>query len=238
MGISNTIPPSRLIQPGVVANTAARPTSPFTGQAIYQVDTNQMLIWNGTAWVIPNTPAQNPTGLELITPTSVAGTGVTLSGGVTNIVGNTTSASINGVFTSTYTNYCAIITGTASTDSDGFIRLRSGGTDESGSLYQYATNGWYGGTQNSAGATGVSGMFFTASFGLGRLSSNKIDFFRPNTTDSWKVAKCEVAFSHSAVGIITRNVAGNLNSATQFDGFSIIHGSTLAATVAVYGYRK
>lgn len=53
MGISNTIPPSRLIQPGVVANTAARPTSPFTGQAIYQVDTNQYLIWNGTAWV-PN----------------------------------------------------------------------------------------------------------------------------------------------------------------------------------------
>lgn len=51
MGISNTIPPSRLIQPGVVANTAARPTSPFTGQAIYQVDIAQMLIWNGTQWV-------------------------------------------------------------------------------------------------------------------------------------------------------------------------------------------
>lgn len=51
MGISNTIPPSRLIQPGVVANTAARPTSPFTGQAIYQVDTAQYLIWNGTQWV-------------------------------------------------------------------------------------------------------------------------------------------------------------------------------------------
>jgi hypothetical protein len=53
MGISNTIPPSRLIQPGVVANTAARPTSPFTGQAIYQVDTAQYLIWNGTAWTPP-----------------------------------------------------------------------------------------------------------------------------------------------------------------------------------------
>ena len=50
MGISNTIPPSRLIQPGVVANTAARPTSPFTGQAIYQVDTAQYLIWDGTKW--------------------------------------------------------------------------------------------------------------------------------------------------------------------------------------------
>jgi hypothetical protein len=60
MGISNTIPPSRLIQPGVVANTAARPTSPFTGQAIYQVDTNQYLIWNGTAWVLFGDPTWVP----------------------------------------------------------------------------------------------------------------------------------------------------------------------------------
>jgi hypothetical protein len=62
MGISNTIPPSRLIQPGVVANTAARPTSPFTGQAIYQVDTNQMLIWNGTAWVAIGSTATTANG--------------------------------------------------------------------------------------------------------------------------------------------------------------------------------
>ena len=62
MGISNTIPPSRLIQPGVVANTAARPTSPFTGQAIYQVDTNQYLIWNGTAWAYNATPQTTEIG--------------------------------------------------------------------------------------------------------------------------------------------------------------------------------
>jgi hypothetical protein len=53
MGISNTIPPSRLIQPGVVANTAARPTSPFEGQAIYQTDTDEVLYYNGTSWSRP-----------------------------------------------------------------------------------------------------------------------------------------------------------------------------------------
>ena len=53
MGISNTIPPSRLIQPGVVANTAARPTSPFEGQAIYQADTDEVLYYNGTSWSRP-----------------------------------------------------------------------------------------------------------------------------------------------------------------------------------------
>ena len=60
MGISNTIPPSRLIQPGVVANTAARPTSPFTGQAIYQVDTDEVLYYNGTSW---SRPANMPWGV-------------------------------------------------------------------------------------------------------------------------------------------------------------------------------
>ena len=50
MGISNTIPPSRLIQPGV-CTSSTRPTSPFEGQAIYETDTDLMLIWNGTAWV-------------------------------------------------------------------------------------------------------------------------------------------------------------------------------------------
>ena len=57
MGISNTIPPSRLIQPGV-CTSSTRPTSPFEGQAIYETDTDLMLIWNGTAWVVPNTTAQ------------------------------------------------------------------------------------------------------------------------------------------------------------------------------------
>jgi len=51
MGISNTIPPSRLIQPGVIDNAAARPASPFEGQCIFQKDTDQLLVWNGTAWV-------------------------------------------------------------------------------------------------------------------------------------------------------------------------------------------
>ncbi len=237
MGISNTIPPSRLIQPGVVANTAARPTSPFTGQAIYQVDTNQMLIWNGTAWVIPNTPAQNPSGLELITPTSVAGTGVTLSGSTVTYTSSTSNISVNGVFTSLYTNYCVMLTGSATSDLDSGVRLRAAGTDLSTSVYQYASDGWYGSTQNSAGGTAQTNVPFACSFGSGRTSSSKIEFFKPQTTDAWKPINANVTFSHSAVGVIVRNVAGNANSATQFDGFTITNTGTITGSLHVYGYR-
>lgn len=84
MGISNTIPPSRLIQPGVVANTAARPTSPFEGQAIYQTDTDEVLYYNGTSWSRPwNMPwglvARSTTGTSVSTSTTRADVGVSVT---------------------------------------------------------------------------------------------------------------------------------------------------------------
>ena len=52
MPITNYIPSSRLIQPGVCTSTT-RPASPFEGQAIYETDTDLMFIYNGTVWVNP-----------------------------------------------------------------------------------------------------------------------------------------------------------------------------------------
>lgn len=50
MPLSNYLPSSRLIQPGVCTSTT-RPASPYEGQAIYETDTDLMLIYNGSAWV-------------------------------------------------------------------------------------------------------------------------------------------------------------------------------------------
>ena len=58
MGITQQIGASSLIKPGVIDNTAARPASPYEGQVIFQKDTDQLLVWNGSSWVIPNTVAQ------------------------------------------------------------------------------------------------------------------------------------------------------------------------------------
>ena len=65
MPITNYLPSSRLIQPGV-CTSSTRPASPFEGQAIFETDTDRMLIWNGTTWVIPNQKTINPEGFELI----------------------------------------------------------------------------------------------------------------------------------------------------------------------------
>jgi hypothetical protein len=49
VGLSNYLPSSRLIQPGV-CTSSTRPASPFEGQVIYETDTDKVLVYNGSAW--------------------------------------------------------------------------------------------------------------------------------------------------------------------------------------------
>jgi hypothetical protein len=69
MGLSNYLPSSRLIQPGV-CTSSTRPASPFEGQAIYETDTDMMAIYNGTAWryIAATTPTQG-TVLQVVNAT-------------------------------------------------------------------------------------------------------------------------------------------------------------------------
>lgn len=185
-----------------------------------------------------NASDMNAVGLWTITPSTVAGTGVTLSGNVVNFSAATT-ISVNGVFSSTYENYKVIVTGSASGNADTGIRLRASGTDTA-TGYQYASQGYYATTRNDSASTTATAMEFAVAFGSSRGSSAQIEFYRPNTTDAWKPITSNNAFSHSAVGLITRNVAGVLNNAAQYDGFSIVVGGGFNATgqLRIYGYRN
>lgn len=70
MAISNL---SSGFRPGVCTSTT-RPTSPFNGQVIYETDTKQTLVWQGSAWVML-TDADAPPGMVLI-KTQTVGTAV------------------------------------------------------------------------------------------------------------------------------------------------------------------
>jgi len=147
--------------------------------------------------------------------------------------------SVNNCFTSTYDNYRVEINGYANSNADCNWRFRSGGTDLSTAVYQYASQGSFGGGRNDAGATGQTSIGFTPSMGNGRYSGAGIEVYGPNTTYSWKTTNTNCSFAHDAVGVIVRNVAGACNSSTQFDGFSIITGgATIVGTCTIYGYRK
>ena len=80
MGITQQIGASSLIKPGVVDNTAARPASPYEGQVIFQKDTDQLLVWNGTAWrILSSATVTNGSVLQIVTGSYATQTGATTS---------------------------------------------------------------------------------------------------------------------------------------------------------------
>lgn len=82
MPITSFGSPSAIAKPGVIANAAARPASPYEGQAVYQVDTDALLIWNGSAWTPPWNTAWGTLGR--VSLTSLNQTGITT---ITDITG-------------------------------------------------------------------------------------------------------------------------------------------------------
>jgi len=232
MGISNTIPPSRLIQPGVVANTAARPTSPFTGQAIYQVDTNQYLIWNGTAWVIPNTPAQNPTGLELIT-TATCTSGGTASGGVITIGSAVSSVTVATAFSATYDNYRIVISNvTGPNNTDYGIAFEASGTN-------HRFVGWYmaftGTTLTPTYSNGYS--FIPVSWASSSTAYNSFASF--DVLGPYLPIVPRVISPWTGSGF-SGHYSGLWADTTSVTGFIIkpASGTLTGGTIRVYGYRN
>jgi hypothetical protein len=130
MGITQQIGASSIIKPGVIDNAAARPASPFEGQTIFQKDTDQLLIWDGTAWYPPKNTAW---GLITLTTDQTIQSSI----GTTETVTLTTSsftAVANRYYRITY--YEPVLQ--ASTVSPGYITARIRLTNVSGTVYQYA----------------------------------------------------------------------------------------------------
>jgi len=219
MGITQQIGASSLIKPGVIDNTAARPASPYEGQVIFQKDTDQLLVWNGTAWVIPNSPAQNPQGLELVKTQSI-GSAVS-------------SVTVSDVFSSTYDNYKIIVQGGVGS-TVAAVRMTLGATNTG---YYWA--GYY---VTYASATVGGQRASNSSFWLitGMSTSNissTVEVNAPNLakTSSYS-ANNQVHATDGDAGVTN----GYLNDTTQYTSFTITTGSgtMTGGTIRVYGFRN
>jgi hypothetical protein len=76
-------------------------------------------------------------GLKLIVPTSVAGSGVSVSASGQVTFTAATSVNVNGCFTSSYDNYIIVCQQAASAEANLLFRLRVSGTDATGSNYVF-----------------------------------------------------------------------------------------------------
>lgn len=223
MPISQQIGASSLLKPGVVDSASARPATPYEGQVIFQKDTDQLLVWNGTAWVMPNKPAQNPDGLELVKVQ-------TIGSSVTTVV-------VSDVFSTTYDNYKVIISGGIASGVT-LVSLYMGTTLPSATNY-YSTRiinllnaaTPSGNVQNGTNQWAYAGQASTTYINLNVEIVNP--FINKNTLYSGAYNLSNGAASEFGIS------QGYLNDITSYTGFSILGGVTLTGgTISVYGYRK
>tara|TARA_R110000822_G_scaffold95741_1_gene218527 strand:+ start:1008 stop:1670 length:663 start_codon:yes stop_codon:yes gene_type:complete len=219
MGITQQIGASSLIKPGVIDNTAARPASPYEGQVIFQKDTDQLLVWNGTAWVIPNSPAQNPQGLEFISSTTI---GTTVS-----------SVTVSSAFSSTYDIYLILISSGVSSSSNAQLKLTLGST-ATGYEYGYV----FASASSSSGNASTTATFIP----VGELNTNIIQSsFQITNPNLAKHSYFSATLGYNIANSNGRSgLTGILKDTTAYTAFTLTPstGTLTGGTIRVYGYRN
>lgn len=185
-------------------------------------------------------------GLAKIIPSSVAvgsGTGSADSLGTVTFSG-ASAVSLNGVFSSIYTNYRIIIMLDASAASAEFdMRMRVSGSDNSSSNYtwiRYGANGVNGNFSSSGSGTSLSTFFRLAPISGTYSTGSIIDVIAPfdssyHTTVFNQGGYMDTLASNWFMG----NMGGNMSVTTSYDGFTIFPNTgNLTGTVSVYGYTK
>ena len=181
------------------------------------------------------TTLQSNTGLVVMTPTSVSGTGVTLSGN-TMVVTAASTASIIGCFTSTFTNYAVVYNFTAVSNYMRF-KVRTASADISTG---------YGTTMAAITDNSTALSFLNA----GATNFNDTKWLLTNNAVSFGVVQvfnpqlaANTFFDNNGTSIASTNsfkyFGGGRNTGTDVcTGLTLFPDSgTFTGTVTVYGYR-
>ena len=173
-------------------------------------------------------------GLKLIVPTSVAGSGVSVS--ATGKVTFTSSATINvnGCFTSAYDNYLMVMRFTSGATTGVKLRMRASGTDNS-------TANSYVSQYLDASSTSVTGARFTQNITIDISASyatqscgTHLYFYGPFLTQPTAMRSVNVNDSSSAY---LYDIAATHNQSTAYDGFTLTSGSITGA-LTIYGLAQ
>jgi len=204
------------------------------GVMVFQKDSNELKICDGSSWVsVIDTDV--PPAMQLMNPTSVAGTGVTNTNG--NIAFSASSTiSVNGCFTSSFDNYLIMSYFDSSVvDASLNIRLRASGTDNSGTSYAYQSL--------NLNNTSISGSrTTTTSFYIGNVTSSgpsnaRINFLRPALAQhTGYISEGMQPYLGNAWSYYNM---GNHQVTTAYDGFTIFPSTgTVTGNLRVYGHRN
>jgi hypothetical protein len=151
-----------------------------------------------------------------------------------------TSAQFQSAFTSTYTNYRALVSITGAAGNACYLRWLVGATAQTGNILSVSVNA------TIAGGATVSATNRSDQYGLiaavypTYATTYSLDIFAPQTV-SYTSYNCQtgiLGISVSDAGIF--NLGGRNIATTQIDGFELTTagGTNIAGTMTLYGYRK
>lgn len=191
----------------------------------------------GLKWAAP---AGGGSGLTLITPTSTANSGgsVSTSGGAVTFTG-VTSVSLNGVFTSTYTNYLIITDSIfGSGNADITMRMRASGSDTTSNYDIMLWDKPFASTVSTPVSIGTT-TFGSANWYMSD-TTNTLGYNYTNITLSSPQKTISTTFTASAVSRSGyQTIGGKLNDSTSYDGFTFTaSANNFDGIIRVYGYSK
>lgn len=175
-------------------------------------------------------------GSTLIAPSSVAGTGVSVSNIGSILISAASSASINGVFTSQYDNYLLLADLTFSVSSLLKVNLRAGGSDSTAANYNYQAVQGSGTAAGAGAATGQTAFFFSNTPG-GQVDC-EVKLYGPAIATATRYSS---EFYGLAGGAQNVGVIGGSNGLTSvFDGLTLAPsgGGTMTGNVRIYGFNN
>lgn len=183
-------------------------------------------------------------GLVQVVPTSVAvgsGSGSVDGNGSVSFSGAST-ASINGCFTSLYSNYRIVAKITSSASSaECNMRLRTSGSDNTSANYWWASSSAIANSTNynTASGTSTASTYFRLSpIGNSYSSIGVYDVQTPFDTDQTRYTGLGFYWD-SAPNYGNTHLGGAMTVTTSYDGFTIYPNTgTISASLQVYGYRK
>jgi hypothetical protein len=189
-----------------------------------------MLIWNGTAWVIPNAPAQNPTGLELVT-TATCSSGGTASGGVITIGTTQTNVVVVNAFSSLYDNYKIFVSGVSLSGTGNSWTIKLTNSTSTSNKYVGDYMDFSSSTKFPLATSSSTSMWIGVSGGLSSASVEVTDPFN---------AKTKTFYGQSSGSTYGNEFRGYDGNAVSSNGFTLTQATTTmtGGTIRVYGYRN
>lgn len=245
---------------GTAARGSAIGTAIQEGMVTYQNDSNTMTVYDGSAWknVFPadasdiasgslaiargGTGFTTGAGLIPVIPTSVnVGSGSGSFNSTTGLITITgaSSVSVNGCFTSAFTNYRIIFNQSAATAyADGNLRLRASGTDANTNYYRNgividaaSATGF-----NSANDTNYGNALTVQPVSSNAHSQSTIEIKEPFVNKATTLQVINGGWSGSASRHIS--TTGFHATAAVYDGFTIyLSSGNFAGTFKIYGYN-